>query len=356
MSVRDAWRMLIFACGLCAPLSAPLSARAQDCIEDSDCAAGFECDNAPSVGSSADCPPGGKCAPLPEPTPQPGECEPMELTCRTDDDCPARARCELRNNDCDSASAPASGPDSGEDSGQQSDSAGGAAPAEDRALPPPECEPPTEGECVFTLVECESTSECDGGDVCTALARSGRCSGGDPGAAPTPSCVGNGCPEPAPAPEPEPEPEPQEPVCTEVTISYCFPPPVDCSGGAACDAGARCVPLPEDVQEDAPAGWEGASALCLPEVWALAIEGRIELDGGGSSSGEDGVAQEGRSNNDKGVAASDDGYEGDASADDDCAVSSPGADGSRTSWPLFGCAALALVYGRRRARATHTRS
>jgi hypothetical protein len=98
----------------------------------------------------------------------------------------------------------------------------------------------------------------------------------------------------------------------------------------------------------------------LPEVWALAIEGRIELDGGGSgsssSSDEDGVAQERGSNNAKGVATSDDGHEGHATADDDCAVSAPGADGSRTSWPLFGCAALALVYGRRRARATHTSS
>jgi hypothetical protein len=330
-------------CGLA--LLWPLRAQAQECLQDSDCGEGFECDQPPSGASSRDCPPGAECEPVADPAPQVGECEAMELTCMADADCPSGATCELSNDDCDSVSQPAAPPDSGDDQ-QSSGAAGGAAPPQEA----PErnddgCEPATEGQCVFTLVECTSNSQCTGADLCTALGTRRRCSGGGVGSAATPpACAGDGCPEP----EPRPAPAPEEETCTETTVSYCFPRPVDCSDGDACGAGERCVELPEDVQEDAPAGWEGASALCLPEVWALAIEGRIEIEGGGSSGSDGASSGQATRGDSKSKGESADGDE--AQSADDCAVSAPGARGARASWPLLGGALFAFAAVRRRGR------
>jgi hypothetical protein len=314
----------------------PAGARAQECSDDSDCGDGFECELGPSAGvSSSDCDPeSGSCdaAPAPEPEPRTGECEPAELRCQTDADCPSGARCSISDDDCDS-SAPASGSDSG---GQ----AGAPAPVPPEEI---ECEQASEGQCVFTLTECTQDSQCQGDDECTAF-DSQTCEGG--GSSATPTCVGNNCPAP------EPQPEPEEDSCQVHTISYCFPPIVDCSDGEACPDATRCVELEEDIREDAPPAFQGASALCLPEAWALGLEGRIELDGGRSSSAEDSATSAGRgqakSDNDLGddSAAKGSGDQG----DDDCAVRAPGSRRSRALWPLLGATLLGLGYRRRRAR------
>ena len=336
-----AWCAGLLAVGM--SVAAPAGVRAQECSDDADCPAGFECDLYPSAGASEpDCAPGMSCdrAPAPEPELR-GECEPAELHCKTDSDCPSGATCELRRNDCGSASAPDSpGSDSGSDSDAAPIAGSGGAGGSGGASPEPkvpveeECEQPSEGECVFTLTECDANSDCKGGDVCTAFGSEESCSQD------TPVCVGNNCPEP----------EEQEPSCESRTISYCFPEAVDCSDGQACSGAARCVELPEDIEDEAPPSWNGASALCLPEVWALAFEERIEIEGGRGSS----EAASDRANTSGGAKSSSDddaAEDGGATEDDGCAVSDPGASGRGGAWLLLGAAALLLGYRRRAYRA-----
>ena len=344
-----AWTSMLSALGL--TLAVPAGARAQECSEDADCAEGFECDlEASGAASRPDCPPESDCDPAPEPEPAPprGECEPAELTCMSDSDCPGGAVCVRRRSDCGSTDTD-SGSDSGDSegsdaaptpgSGSGAGGSGGDDPAPDAKLPAAapeeECEPATEGQCVYTLVECKADSDCEGGDLCTEFDGGGACSE-------EPDCAGDGCPE-----------DDEEPVCEQTTISWCFPKPVDCSDGQKCGDGTRCVVLPEDVNDDAPASWNGASALCLPELWALAFEERIEIDGGkGSSeaaSDGKGVRSDSLGNSDD-DAAEDDGTNA-AAANDDCAVSAPGSDGAGGLWPpVFGAAALLLGVRMRRTQ------
>jgi MYXO-CTERM domain-containing protein len=196
---------------------------------------------------------------------------------------------------------------------------------------------PSEGECVLSLTECTKDAQCDAPEVCTALGVTSECSGS--GSA-SPSCApGSDCPAPPPPPEEQ---------CTETTHSFCFPQRHDCSGGEKCPADTRCVKLPEDSLDHPPPGWEGVSALCLPEGWALVIEGRAETDGGGTDSSAE-ASSSGRDTA-KGGQAND--VEHNVPEDDGCAVHTPGS-GSGGMWPpVFGLALglLGLVRRRRTPR------
>jgi hypothetical protein len=121
--------------------------------------------------------------------------------------------------------------------------------------------------------------------------------------------------------------------------------------GEACADGTRCVELAEDVQEDLPSGWP--AALCLPELWALALERRIELEGKTWSG--DGSEKASRSQPLTGTAteAPDDGSDG---QHESCAIRAPGSRTAHAIWPLAACAAWALVRGRRRPRASRARA
>lgn len=305
------------------------SVSAQACFSDDDCPDGTECDLPPQIGVACD-PEGGSCdASVPERSP--GDCEPAPLRCATDADCPSGLTCEHRDGDC--ASAPDSPP---------SGAAGGGA---DDDAPPPEdeaCEPVSdEGVCVFEIEACDGDSECSGDDVCAEVGRTSECSAAS-------SCApGEECPPP------------EQEVCVDTTISYCMPPRMDCDDGQTCASGMRCVELPEKIQEDAPPAWAGATALCLTEVWALAVEGRIDVEGDGRSASESGsISRDTAAGGQSESKSTSDDQPGDpegagasgASDDGGCAVSAPGA-ASRAMFAAFpALASVALVLARRRRR------
>lgn len=265
---RGSWRVLVLA----SALFAPLSVRAQECFEDSDCEAGFQCDDG---------------------------CEPVELSCATDDDCPSGATCQLGHSG----------------------------------------EPASEGQCVLTLTECSEDSECGDGELCTVLSKKGGCTG--VGSGEPPSC--GDCPRPPPEPETN---------CSPVTtVSYCFAPLTGCMGGEACAGGTRCVTLAESVQEDLPSGWP--AALCLPELWALALERRIELEGIAWSGHDDVRATRSEPLTNTAEEASDDGS---GAENESCAVRAPGSRSAHATWPSLACAAWVLVRRTRRRRAHRTRA
>jgi hypothetical protein len=130
------------------------------------------------------------------------------------------------------------------------------APAGDQAPPSDagctiEEEPIESPSCVYAPVRCTDEADCASGLTCQALGRVSEC---------------NSSPEPA-----------GEPVCIDRWESYCFPMRDDCTDSSECDEGWRCTMLPEGALSHPPAGWEGATKLCVPEGIALVLEGRVEL-------------------------------------------------------------------------------
>jgi MYXO-CTERM domain-containing protein len=309
-------------------------ARAQECTSDDDCDDGYECDLGPVA--TQDCAPAaagvadaGACDSTP--SPRSGECEPRKMTCDTDADCVKGLTCLHRDGDVACASPPAL-PD------------GGVPETPDCGTPDP-----GPGECAYVLVECKKDSDCDDGLECSLVSKTSTCEGsGSAGCMPGQQC---------------PPPEAME-SCTETTHSYCFPPRVDCTSDDDCDDGARCVELPDDAKEDPPPGWEGADALCFPEAFALALEQRVDFEGGEGSRSEDssansagggdspaagrGASGGAKSGSDEDAPAKDNDVVApkEDTKDDGCAVNAAGAGGSR-AWILLGVAALWLR--RRRA-------
>jgi hypothetical protein len=290
---------------LAAGSSAHAEKRSNSCTADSDCGEGYECDLGPVGVSTRDCPPdAGACEPTPsDPVPaepRTGECEPKEMTCEVDSDCLSGLTC-VHHDDSDCAAIPPSAADAG------------AAPSDEDVCGPSE---PSPGECVYRFVTCKKDSDCDGGFVCTALGTESECSS-------------------------------DEETCTETTRSYCFPPRVDCENSDDCDAGTRCVALSADAQEDPPAAWKGATALCVPEVIALVLEERVEAAGvsaGTSKSASDSAGEDEGETADGGTAAAG------GSNDGGCSVSGPGISHGDAGWMLLLGAAVLYAQRRRFAR------
>jgi MYXO-CTERM domain-containing protein len=302
------------------------SARAQECTSDDDCDDGFECDLGPVA--QQDCPPRADGAPDAgacdsTPMPRHGECEPRKMTCETDADCVKGLKCDQHASDVDCA-VPASAD-------------GGAPEQVDCGAPEP-----SPGECVLELVGCEKDSDCDEGLECAPIGKTTTCDANGSTCMPGQECT------------------PPKESCTETVNSFCFPPPVACANDDDCDDGKRCVTLPDSAKKNPPPGWEGKSALCLPEVFALALEGRVEFEGGGGSRSEDASSDAVSSGDSKsaGRGASGAAHDGSDEAttgedtdfvkgmddrrdDSGCAVSTTGTAGSG-AWMLFGVAALWL--------------
>jgi MYXO-CTERM domain-containing protein len=294
----------------------------QQCNSDADCPDGFGCDLPPSAGACD--PSSGTCSSA-RIAPSQGECEPKALLCKADSDCPKGLTCALRSaGECDVAPAA---------SGSAGQSAG-AAPAEQ-----PSCQEvlPSEGECVHELTPCTESSECSGGEVCTLLGTTSECSGsaGSPACAPGAQCE-------APA-------TPSEEHCTETQRFYCFPPPKGCSASEPCASGTRCVQLPDDASDHPPPGWEGLSALCLPEDWALVLEGRVALEGGSSEDTAESSSARDTAKSAQGAAG-----QGQDSIhvpeDDGCAIHAPGSGSGGGTWPPALALGLLALARRRRAR------
>lgn len=303
----------------CAGVAADV--RAQQCRTDADCEQGFGCrkdDSAsdcsvpPSLpGEDPKVPPGCGAEPV---AAEFGECEPLPIACEADADCPGGLTCRKSDGDSESCAA----------------SPGGD--------PAPDCtsadRAPIEGRCTYVPVECTSDRDCAAGDACIVLDGEATCS-----ATPGAPCTGGECPPPP------------EPTCTRVERRYCFPVRVDCTTSADCSPDRRCVMLPEEIQEDAPAAWQGATRLCLEEGIALLVEGRIEA--AGSVSHEASATQTARDANgeqERPVAGDSNAPPRTAaSSSDGCTVTSPGADPPRgAAWLVFSGLALALGIARRR--------
>ncbi len=292
--------------------------QAQQCRSDTDCEQGFGCrkdDSAsdcavpPSLpGEDPKVPAGCGASPMQA---EFGECEPLPIACEADADCPGGLACRKSDGDSEACAA----------------SPGGD--------PAPECmadrPAPIEGRCVYVPVQCTSDRDCDASDACTDLEGESTCSS-TPGVA----CTGMNCPPPP------------EPVCTRVERRYCFPRRVDCTTNAECGADRRCVALPEEIQEDAPEAWQGATRLCLEEGIALLVEGRIEASG--SVSHESSAMR--TTNGQPERAAVGDGTipsRPTLASDDDCAVAAPGSSPSGGAvWLAIHGLAFALGIARRR--------
>lgn len=265
-------------------LLVPVSrAHAQSCTDDADCPAGTACDLAPQATPT--CARDGECPePEPDPTPE-GRCEAQPVACEDDADCPTGLNCVDEGRGGSDVTC-ASSPDGGTD-------------CEDA----PEPEPATRA-CGFVWTECETDADCEQPGYACIVA--GEQSASECSVA-VPACMpGADCPEPA-----EPECEPIE------EVSRCFPARTDCDDDADCEAGWECYALPEDVIEDAPPGFEGATQVCFPEGLVLVIEDKIQLadgDSGGVSASDSGGGGESVSEQRDLSGAASDGDDGDSSS------------------------------------------
>jgi len=310
-------------------LASPLSPARAQCTTDADCPAGMGCelDTPTSGGGTADCRVGDAGCLEPEPTPAPtpqGQCQPQPIACKDDGDCPTGLTC-VEEDQGDSASSCTS-------------SADGGVVCEE----PPAPEPATRA-CGFALVGCQDDSDCtQDGYVCTVTETKADCSD-------VPCSADGVCPEPAAA------------DCTPSEYRVCFPARVDCSDDSECDDGWTCYALPDDLQKDAPAGYEGATDVCFPEGVALAIDGQIELadtgsrDAGGArdqSAGGKATSDEADADHSAGGGASDAGTGGGKSGGGGCGVAVVSGRGLRagTLGVLF-ASVLSLVLRRRAQRA-----
>jgi hypothetical protein len=166
-------------------------------------------------------------------------------------------------------------------------------------------EPIEDPSCVYVLVECTDDSQCGRGLSCQALGSEGECNSSSAGT-----------------------------TCTERTTSYCFPIRRDCETASDCEGTWRCAALPEYARQNPPPGWEGATALCLPEGIALYIEGRVEVETESSSDAD----SAGRGNAEASGADDDGAASRDASGG--CSVS---AASSRSRELPFGASCFTLL-------------
>jgi hypothetical protein len=250
---------------LCALAAAWVGANpvaAQVCTSDADCEDGFACEKGASTPGCD--PSGGPCADAGVTIAEMGYCEPKPIVCETALDCPEGLACE-----------------SGGDTGTCTSSRDGGTT----------CEPdePSAKQCVYAPTECTSDDDCDADYACTVLATTQECSGGGPACAP-----GESCPDPTPD------------MCTTRELKSCFPKRVDCRVDGDCNGDWNCVEIPEDARgEDAPAGWQDATAVCFPEGLALVAQGRVE--GGGTFAPNDGASGGGEPTRDETEKSSGDG-------------------------------------------------
>jgi hypothetical protein len=276
---RISW--VLAAAGLLLTSSVVVSVRAQECMIDAECAANEHCDMPPTVQcagsgcpapttpigqcengkrckSDGDCPMGAGCVksesvPACDPadsacksTPavaETGLCHPKPVTCKTTADCPEGLSCETSKQDASCVSS---------SSGDTT------------------CMPSTKTErvCSYVPVGCTSDKDCAANYLCTD------------GGSGTTSCSSSGA---ACAPGQQNCPPPAEPVCTTSTQKVCFPKRIDCTTDAKCPKHWLCALLPKDAQKHPPTGWQGATQTCFPEGLALALMGKIQIEGSGSS-------------------------------------------------------------------------
>lgn len=213
------------------------NALAQDCETDSDCGPDEYCDIVSSGGVGGCDPDVPECSTTPVVTVE-GYCEPAPLTCTSDADCPGSLVCEF---------------DSSGDCAVTIDVDGGVQT---------ECQTTESdvGICSYVFVGCETDGDCSGGLICTDLPGAEDCMS-TPGVCDAQgNCTGG------------------DEICTPNTVKVCLPDPIDCSAGQPCPASTTCIDIPDDVREDAPAGWDRA-ALCLPEDFQLLVDGRAGSTG-----------------------------------------------------------------------------
>jgi len=307
-------------------LALPMTAVAQECESDDDCAEGELC----LFDPCPECPPGPDCPPC-DPN---GQCEeqvdPWEaLLCETDNDCPVSFSCKTREVGCDEESTPivvgVVEPTEDEQSSSGSDSdADGEDASSDAAMPPsqeeggddeggekgiPEeedCEPETISVCAFDPQICESDDECAENFECLPLMEecsSMGSSGSTGGAASDCVCPDCACAEgdedcecpPCDCPE-EPVEEKEEEVVfeedCEVTMLACFPKETACATDDDCPESWECIEAPKndiavsidcppcecepgdeecvcpDCEEEEIPEPEQSEGMCMPEGWA----------------------------------------------------------------------------------------
>ncbi|MGD8863228.1 MAG: hypothetical protein PVI30_24655 [Myxococcales bacterium] len=302
-------RLLLGICAIVGALSHAQLAQAQACETDADCPEGMGCELAPVA--AFDCRPGVPCdAGAPEPT---GECEPQPLDCETDADCPEGLTCE-------------------EQSGSGAVACAVPAPGTDGEVICEEPEPTDpERQCAFERADCETDADCTApGFECLVVEEGGgvSCSGTGSACAPGEDC---------------PPPEEQCEVAPTQTERYCFPERRDCVVDSECAGTWRCTDLPEGAQRNPPAGWEGATRVCLPEGLALALTGQLEVGGSDSASVSSSADRAGAAAETKAAPAP---APGDGNGDGDggglCALTTPSAAGAGRGAPA-GIVLLALA-------------
>jgi hypothetical protein len=185
------------------------------------------------------------------------------IACESTADCPLALECETTRIVESCPTAPA----------------GDQAPPSDAGCTTEE-EPIESPSCVYAPVSCTDETDCATGLTCQALGRVSEC---------------HSSPDPA-----------GEPVCTDRWESFCFPMREDCTDSSECDEDWRCTMLPEGALDHPPAGWEGATKLCVPEGIALVLEGRVELSSRATISSSDGERRAAGAN-DGGVVSDHDG-------------------------------------------------
>jgi len=265
---------LLFGVATWMSLNAAPLAHAQECALDDDCPAGMACDIAPSA--SLPCA-GGDCPDAAQPLPE-GRCEPQPIECEQDTECPEGLRCAEEQDRSPvgvCSSTPGGEPMCGE-------------------LGDPE---PTTSICSFVLDDCTSDDDCtQAGYACISL---------DEGSGSEKSC---------------------------------FPARVDCDSDADCSDDWSCFTLPEDSRESAPPAYVGASSVCFPDGFVMALNDEIKA-GNVAPPGSDDSAKESPSS------ASADDDDASMSSDGGCAVSQ--RHGGASGTVLAFLAALGLLVRRR---------
>ncbi len=230
------------------------SARAQTCVDDTDCPDRFTCEKVGSIPCSdvKPCPQGQTC-------PEQPACAPMDLLecrspdCSTDADCPTDMVCwEQTSTACTDQSAPACKP------GADCPDAGDGGSATDAGQP--DCTTTTSRSCVPRYVPpCKTDADCGAGFTCKAQQRC-ACSGGagilpDGGVAMS---------------------QPDQCTCEPSGTSYCELQRTECSSAGDCPSGFSCGADP-NAAVCSSAGGSGTSSGSSGGAAGAAA---VEQDGG----------------------------------------------------------------------------
>jgi hypothetical protein len=271
------------------------NAVAQDCTANTDCAEGQVCELDGDPGANIPCAEGADCPAAPVDAGVPtGYCTWPPMLCAADADCLEGLTCELNDAPC--------------------------APGET-------CEAATQGECERDEIDCATDADCAEHWECLATT-SERCE--------TSVCVeGQDCGA-------------AQNSCTTEESRQCFPKRVDCESDADCEGEWRCVMFPPNgADEDAPAEWQGATMVCMPEGLALELESEVGSASGSDGSGSDGSGSESVGSND----SAGNGSTSDSSKSETANPSSDNADGCSVAhvgvragsvWVWFAALMLAL--------------